>query len=108
MLNPNPIIEVDLQGGVHFLNPAAAQWFPDLQQKGSEHPFLADWESVAPALGQKGGASTVREVTVGEKCYQQVMHYVEEIQRVRIYALDITGASGRRRHYEQTSVCSRT
>ena len=90
MLNPNPVIEVDLQGRVHFLNPAAGQWFPDLQQRGTEHPFLTDWESVALALRQEGTASSVREVTVGEKCYQQAMHYVEEIQRVRLYVLDIT------------------
>ena len=27
---------------------------------------------------------------MGEDCYQQMMHYVEDIERVRIYAMDVT------------------
>ena len=52
-LNPNPIVEVDLEGRVQYLNPAAERLFPDLQQTGPAHPWLADWESVAFALRER-------------------------------------------------------
>jgi PAS domain S-box-containing protein len=89
-LNPSPVVEVDLAGQVHFLNPAATRLFPDLQQWGATHPWLADWDSVARAFREDSAQEIVREVTVGEDCYQQMMHYVAEIERVRIYAMDIT------------------
>ena len=38
MLNPRPIVEVDVVGHMHFCNPTAMQMFPDLCQRGLEHP----------------------------------------------------------------------
>ena len=49
-LNRSPVVEADLAGQVHFLNPAARRLFPDLQQQGRVHPWLADWDSVARAF----------------------------------------------------------
>ncbi len=89
-LNPSPVVEVDLAGQVHFVNPAARLLFPDLQQRGGAHPWLAEWDSVARAFRKDSAQEIVREVTVGEDCYQQMMHYVEDIERVRIYAMDVT------------------
>ncbi len=89
-LNRSPVVEADLAGQVHFLNPAARRLFPDLQQQGRVHPWLADWDSVARAFREDSVQEVVREVTVGEDYYQQMMHYVEDIERVRIYAMDIT------------------
>ena len=43
-LNPSPVVEVDLAGQVHYLNPAAQQLLPGLQAAGPQHPWLADWE----------------------------------------------------------------
>ena len=48
-------------------------------------------------LREGGSKSMVREVAVGEKWYHQTMHLVEDAQRVRVYGVDITPASGRRR-----------
>jgi PAS domain S-box-containing protein len=89
-LNPHPITEVDLEGRVQYLNPTAEQLFPDLQHSGLTHPWLADWESVAKAVGDGGTRVSVREVMVGAQCYQQTVHYVEDTQRVRLYGLEIT------------------
>jgi PAS domain S-box-containing protein len=89
-LNPSPVVDVDLAGQVHFLNPAARRLSPDLEQQGGAHPWLADWDSVARAFREDSAQEVVREVTVGEDCYQQMMHYLKDIERVRIYAMDIT------------------
>ena len=90
LLNPRPIVEVDVAGHVHFCNPVAEQMFPDLCQSGLGHPWLADWESVASNLREGGSKSILREVAVGEKWYHQTMHCVEDTRRVRIYGADIT------------------
>ena len=90
LLNPQPIIEADLEGNVHFLNPSAQRLIPDLEQRGIEHPWLADWGTVVRACQEDGVDLITREVIVGERYYQQTIHYVSEIGRVRIYGTDIT------------------
>lgn len=90
LLNPQPIIEADLEGNVHFLNPSAQRLLPDLEQRGSEHPWLADWESIARACREDGTNLITREVIVGERTYQQTIHYVSEVGRIRIYGAEIT------------------
>jgi PAS domain S-box-containing protein len=90
MLNPRPIVEVDVAGHVHFCNPVAEQMFPDLCQRGLGHPYLGDWESVLRTLRESGAQSIVREVHFDEKWYHQTIHFVDDAQRIRIYGADIT------------------
>jgi PAS domain S-box-containing protein len=89
-LNPNPISEVDLKGQICYINPAALRLFPDLKTRGSDHPWLEDWKSVTSLLKKGKSKATRRTVTIDGRTYQQMMYYVAEIQRVRIYGLDIT------------------
>jgi len=88
-LNPNPIVEVDLAGQVHYLNAAAQQLLPGLQAAGPLHPWLADWASIADRFRQ-GTQSASREVPIGGLWYQQNLYYTEPSRRIRIYGLDIT------------------
>jgi PAS domain S-box-containing protein len=90
MLNPRPIVEVDVAGHMHFCNPTGRQMFPDLCQRGLEHPWFADWESALRTLRESGAQSIVREVHFDGKWYHQTMHLVEDGKRVRIYGADIT------------------
>ena len=90
MLNPRPVVEVDVAGHVHFCNPVAEQMFPDLCQRGPGHPWLADWESVLRTLHEAGSKSVVREVSFDGKWYHQTLHLVEDGKRVRMYGADIT------------------
>ena len=60
MLNPRPIVEVDVAGHVLFCNPVAEQMFPDLNQRGVGHPWLADWEPMLRTLREAGGRSRFR------------------------------------------------
>jgi len=88
LLSPNPIVETDLKGKVCYLNPEAMRLFPELQDMGEKHPFLGRVPAMAAALQRKG--SLRREVKIGEVYYEQVLHYVSEIECLRIYAFDIT------------------
>jgi len=95
-LNPDPVVEVDLAGQVHYLNPAAKRLMPDLEAAGDQHPWLASLEAVGRRF-QSGDASVVtREVTVGAESYQQTIYRVPNSQRVRLYSLNIS----KRKHAE--------
>ncbi|NET03603.1 MAG: EAL domain-containing protein [Symploca sp. SIO2B6] len=88
LLDPNPIVEINLAGQVLYLNPQAMQLWPNLRQRGVHHPFLAGIPSMAKALQREG--SLRREVKIDQVYYEQVLHYVEEISCFRIYAFNIT------------------
>jgi PAS domain S-box-containing protein len=89
-LNPNPVVEVDLTGQIHYLNPAAEQLFPDLNKVGIEDPWLRDLEKIADTLEHEQKRTHTRELRVGDIWYQQIIHSVMEGTRLRIYGLDIT------------------
>ncbi|RJQ40702.1 MAG: HAMP domain-containing protein [Dehalococcoidia bacterium] len=89
-LNPNPVIELDEHGNIEYLNPAAARHFLDALEKGEQHPFLANWESLAGEL-RSGRDAISRDVRVGEQWYEQLVTYVPPKRRFRIYAVEITG-----------------
>jgi PAS domain S-box-containing protein len=86
--NTNPIIETDISGHVLYSNPSAVRLFPDLQV--SNNSFLANLENTSGELIRGTDNLTVREVWVGDRCYQQSIHYLPDIRRVRIYGMDIT------------------
>jgi PAS domain S-box-containing protein len=88
--NPSPVVEVDLEGNVYYLNPAARNLFPDLQERGKEHTWLSGLEPIFEDF-QKGNTSSAnRDVRIGAATYQQAIFFVEESQRVRIYSMDVT------------------
>ncbi|MEQ8961627.1 MAG: GGDEF domain-containing protein, partial [Coleofasciculus sp. C2-GNP5-27] len=87
-MTPNPIVEIDLAGRVRYLNPEAMRLLPELLESEAEHPFLAEMPSMIRLMQQQG--SFRREVKIGDVVYEQVLHYVSEIECIRIYAFDIT------------------
>jgi len=89
-LNPNPVVEVDLAGEVTYLNPAAKRLFPDLQMTRLQHPWLVGLESLAEMFEHQKKKSHIRELRMGDACYQQTIYYVPGEKRLRIYCLDIT------------------
>ena len=46
ILNPDPIIEMDLEGVVYFYNPGAEKVFPGLCQENQGHPLIGGFEVV--------------------------------------------------------------
>ena len=84
------MVEVDLDGNVDYLNPAARNLFPDLQRLGKVHAWLSGLEPVFEAFRKGDTLSTTRDVKVGTSTFQQGMYYVADSQRVRIYGLDVT------------------
>ncbi len=87
-LIPNPIIEMDIEGTVIYLNPAASLKFPKLREIGKHHPILA---GLLTAIEHRGENSFVREVEVGNEVFEQSVHYLPESDLIRTFIIrDIT------------------
>jgi signal transduction histidine kinase/DNA-binding response OmpR family regulator/HPt (histidine-containing phosphotransfer) domain-containing protein/PAS domain-containing protein len=89
-LNPAAIIEADLTGQVHYLNPAAQRLFPECRESAFESPLLSDLPSVAPLLREGQDGAYMREIEIGDIWYQQVLHRIPNSEHIRSFATDIT------------------
>lgn len=89
-LNPNPIIEADLDGRIRYANPAVLRLFPDIREKGSAHPWLSGWETIARSIRERRAGTDVRVVTVGDRSCLQTLFYPPGEGLVRVYGTDVT------------------
>nr|WP_238718411.1 ATP-binding protein [Petrachloros mirabilis] len=91
-LTPNPILEIDLCGTVTYLNPSAVLNFPDLEELGLNHPMLEGLLSMIQSGTSVHAHKSffAREVEIGEKVFEQSVHYIHESDLVRSYVIDIT------------------
>ncbi len=104
-LNPNPVVEIDMTGNVTYLNPAAKNLFPDMENKHAQHPLLSDIKPVIDILTSANNKRVhTREMAEGEKWFFQTFLYLPVIERIRIYCMDETA----RRKTEQALEVSET
>ena len=89
-LNPRPILEISLDGQIEYANSAAHKAFPDLPQKNMEHPYFAGWSEIIEKIQRDPYLIISRDVQVGERYYQQSIHYVQKYDRLRVYGADIS------------------
>ena len=85
-LTPNPILEIDREGRITYLNPAAHLNLGNLKEENFKHPLIAG------LLGQekyKDGKLFFRVVKIGEKVFDQYFHYVREGQLIRSYIFEV-------------------
>jgi PAS domain S-box-containing protein len=87
---PNPIVEVDLTGTVHYLNPIAKELFPDLPTTGIQHPWLVGLKALAEMFEQERKSSSIRELKINNSWFEQVIYYIAEGKRLWICGIDIT------------------
>jgi PAS domain S-box-containing protein len=91
LLNPNPVIEADLNGNIGFMNPAAEKSFPDLRTSGAQHPLLQGLESIAAMMVKDGALNShVRDINTSNGWYEQAIYFVQGKNIVRFYLRNIT------------------
>ncbi|MGL5871509.1 MAG: EAL domain-containing protein [Xenococcaceae cyanobacterium] len=86
-LDPNPIVEIDINGQITYRNSAALVNFQNLDRLGIEHPVIA---GLIDNERERNGNLFVREVTVDKKIFRQNVHYLSETQVIRSYLVDIS------------------
>jgi diguanylate cyclase (GGDEF)-like protein/PAS domain S-box-containing protein len=86
-LLPHPIVEINLNGQITYLNPAALLTFPNLQAQGLNHPLLVD---LLPDLKTRQEHLLLRSIKIGDRVFEQSIHFITESQLIRSYIFDIT------------------
>ncbi|WP_069791635.1 EAL domain-containing protein [Cyanobacterium sp. IPPAS B-1200] len=86
-LSPHPIIEVDWEGNITYLNPAASIKFENLYEEKLSHPILAD---LLIESNNRQGNLFLREVKIGAEVFEQYVHYLSEKKLIRSYIFDFT------------------
>jgi serine phosphatase RsbU (regulator of sigma subunit)/PAS domain-containing protein len=88
--NPNPVVEMSLDGSITYHNPAARQFFPDIKEKGMDHPLfrLVKENLRARTPGQLSNFTC--EITVGERVFEQKLFFIDAGNVIRVYSSDIT------------------
>ena len=97
-LIPNPILEVDLQGKITYLNPAAIRQFPQLKNRGIEHPILSDFPDL---VNQQPEHSVIREIIVNSEVFDRSVHYLPQSDLIRIFITNISERKRAEREREQ-------
>ena len=88
-LNPNPVVEVNVEGKLTYINPATKKLFPTLETQGLTHIFFHDWANVKTAFEDRRTNTFRREVKINEHWYHQQLYLVPQTQQIRIYTVDI-------------------
>ena len=87
--NPNPVVEVDLDGNVTFMNPAAEVYVSETDSIPG-HPLA---QGIGPLLGRllrEDAGFATREITFQESTFEQKIVYIPEDLAIRIYSSDIS------------------
>ncbi len=89
LFNPDPIVEVQQDGTIRFVNIAVREAMRELEAQGTAHPFLANLEAYRVAL-YAGRRRAEGQVVVRETRYDQVAVFSPNSDTVRIYGRDVT------------------
>ncbi len=89
-MNPDPVIEIDLEQRVTYVNPSGRQLFPDLMGKGRQHPFIQIvWKTFSHVFhGEK--SSMVEEISVLDRIFETRANWIEAGQGLRLYLHEVT------------------
>jgi hypothetical protein len=88
--NPNPVLEVSVDGQLTYFNAASKKYFNDIETKGVEHPiFSALWRILkeSPAISLD---NYLNEISVGEFVFEQKVYKCPVTGIIRLYCSDIT------------------
>ena len=86
-LSPNPIIELDWNGNLTYVNPAASFKFETIYEDKLNHPILM---GLLPEDSNRQGNLFLREVKIGSEVFEQYVHYLSEKKVIRSYIFDFT------------------
>lgn len=86
-LSPNPIVEIDWDGNLTYLNPAASIKFDTIYEEKNDHPILA---GLLSEYNNRQGNLFLREVKIGSEVFEQYVHYLSEKKLIRSYIFDFT------------------
>ncbi len=91
-LNPDPVIETNLNGEITYANPGALKAFPDLLNKLDQHPVSQAMNSII-TRSRRSKDRIIKsdvDITSGKRIYGAHVYYHPERKKFRGYFRDIT------------------
>jgi serine phosphatase RsbU (regulator of sigma subunit) len=88
--NPNPVIELALNGDITYLNPAAQSLFPGIRERGISHELFDSIRIELDKRDKRKDDSFRCEVTAGGRIYDQRTYLMQSGDMIRVYSADIT------------------
>jgi pSer/pThr/pTyr-binding forkhead associated (FHA) protein len=85
--SPHPIIEIDFEGNLTYLNQAAREQLPDLHQAKQENPLLQGF--IAQDEDQESD-TIVRKIAWKNRVFEQSIKIIKAHKKAIIYLVDIT------------------
>lgn len=104
-LSPNPIIELDWDGNITYVNPAASIKFDTIYDDKLDHPILA---GLLTEYNNRQGNLFLREVKIGSEIFEQYVHYLSEKKLIRSYIYDFTKRKQTEAQLKESEVRYRT
>ena len=87
LLHPEPLLELNLEGGLLYANPATHLSFPDLMVRGAKHPLVA----AALEWARRGAASSESPlVNLSGRHWELTLSLLHDIEGLRVFARDVT------------------
>ena len=86
-LSPTPIIEINYEGEITYINAAGIFKFKDILIAKTEHPVLA---GLIPENKNQHGGLIRREIQIENEYFDEYIHYLVERKLIRIYLFDLT------------------
>lgn len=93
-MNPNPVLEVDINGKVVYANPAAFAFLEEAGLSNLEAYLPGDIAEILRRVEQGEQGVVLREVTLGERVFWESISLNPYFQSTRIYCTEITQRKG--------------
>ena len=89
-LNQYPVLNLNMQGEVGFINQSAQSLFPKLKEAGLSHPFLKELKSRFNEITSDQEKTMLFEVEIEGKYYQQAAHYLSKQKGIHLHSIEIS------------------
>jgi diguanylate cyclase (GGDEF)-like protein len=88
-LSPQAIIDMNLVGEILYLNPAALQQFPEIENLQTNHYLLKDLLLQLVPLLDLNAKFFIREVNFNDKLFEEVIYFMPWNRLIRLHVSDI-------------------
>lgn len=94
MLHPEPLLEVGLKGQLRYANRAAHTAFPDLLERGAEHPLIQ--AALTRAASAPATEAPPLAFHQGEQHWELTVALLPDTEHLRVFAKDVRRGLGPR------------
>lgn len=88
--NPNIVLETDLHGRITYRNPTYVKTFSHTGDDGVNDSLLEDIHTLISEFNKQQTDLIIDEYSVGTQIFERRIRYLEDIERISIYATEIT------------------